>query len=110
DPVAQVDPLADLVWSFAVPGQIFGKMPVALGGIEAETLEHIDPELLLFRIDRMTLEGCNQLVLADFPPVYAEVDIPGLVVDAAADIVELLVSDTEHLCNLVGSVLHAMAQ
>src|SRR5690606_11326218 len=110
DPFAQVDPLADLVRPLAVPGQIFGKMPVALGGIEAETLEHIDPELLLFPIDQMALEGRNQLVLADFPPVCAEVDIPGLMIDAAADIVELLVLDAEDLRDLAGAMLHSMAQ
>src|SRR5690606_24681191 len=110
DPVAHVDPAADLLGTLAIPGQVFGKVAVALGGIDAEALEHVDAHLFLPRIDRVALEGGEQLVLLDLAALGADIDIPGLVVDARAHIVELAVLDAQHLRDLAGAVLHPVAE
>ena len=110
DPVGHVDPAGDLVRPLAVPRQIFRQMAVALGRVDAEALQHVDPQLLLPGIDRMRLEGRDQLVLADPAAAHAQVDEPGLVVDAGADIVELAIFGAEHLGDLVGAVLDAVAK
>ena len=59
----------------------------------------------------MPLEGGKQLVLADRTPAEADVDVPGLVVDPGADVVEFaLVARAEHGRDLVAAVLDAMAE
>ena len=58
----------------------------------------------------MRLEGGDQLVLADLAALGADVDEPGLVVDAGADVVEFAVLGAEHLGDLVGAVLDAVAE
>jgi hypothetical protein len=55
---------------------------VALGRINAEPLEHVDANLFLPRIDGMALESRNELVSADPPAAQADVDVPGLMIDA----------------------------
>ena len=110
DPVAHVDPAIDLVGALAVPGQIFAQVTVGLGGIDPEALEHVDAHLLLPGVDRMRLEAGDQLVRLDLAALGADVDVPGLVVDAGADIIELAVVDAEHLRDLVRTMLHAMAE
>ena len=62
---------------------------MTLGRVEAEALQDVDPHLLLLRIDRMALEGGDQLVASDRPAAEPDVDVPGLVVDAGADELEL---------------------
>ena len=52
DPVGHVDPALDLVGPLAVPGQVFGEVPVALGRIDAKALQHVDADLFLLGIDR----------------------------------------------------------
>ena len=110
DPVAHVDPAVDLVGALAIPGQVFAEVAVALGGIDPEALQHVDADLFLLGIDRVRLEAGEQLVRLDLAALGADVDVPGLVVDARADIVELVVVDAEHLGDLVRAVLHAVAE
>ncbi len=68
NPVRHVDPFDDLVGTLSIPGQILGKMAVAFRRIDTETLQNIDADFLLLADDRMTLEGCNQFILADLAP------------------------------------------
>src|SRR4029077_19824208 len=89
DPVREVDPVGYICRRFAIPGKIFGEVAVRFSGIDAEALEDVEPDLLLLRIDGMSLESGDQLVLADLAAAEADIDIPGLVVDAGADEVEL---------------------
>ena len=111
DPVAHVDPLGRLVRPLAVPGQVLRQVAVRFGRVDAEALQHVDAHLLLPRIDRVALEGGDQLVAADLLSAQADVDVPGLVVDARADELELaLLARAEHLGDLLAAVLHAVAQ
>ena len=90
DPVGHVDPATDLLRPLAIPRQIFGQVAVALGRIDAEPLQDVDPNLLLPGIDGMALEGGEQFVAADRSSAQAHVDVPGLMVDAAADVFDLV--------------------
>ena len=111
DPVAHVDPLGRLVRPLAVPGQVLGQVAVRFGRIDAEPLEHVDAHLFLLRIDRVALEGGDQFVAADLLPAKADVDVPGLMVDARADEFQLaLFLGAEHLGDLLAAVLHAVAK
>src|SRR6185312_5296884 len=56
------------------------------------------------------LEGGDELVLFDLAAVGAEINVPGLVVDAGADIVELIVGYAQHPRDLLGAMLHAVAE
>ena len=85
-------------------------MAVALGRIDAEALQDVDAQLLLLREDRMRLEGCDQLVLADLAALDAHIDKPGLVVDARADVVEFAILGAEDFGDLLAAMLDAMAQ
>src|SRR5690606_11553166 len=91
-------------------GQVFGEVAIAFGGIDAEALEHVDADLLGLGIDRMGLEARDQLIGLDLAALGADIDIPGLVVDAGADIVELAIGHGQHLGDLVGAMLDAMAE
>lgn len=63
-------------------------MAVALRRIDAEALQDVDTQLLLLRIDRVRLEGSDQLILADLAAVKTQINEPGLMVDARADVVQ----------------------
>src|SRR4029077_6948936 len=89
DPIGHVDPLRDLVRPLAVPGEIFRQVAIRFGRVDAEPLEDVDADLLLPGIDRVAFEGGDELVLADLAAAQADVDVPGLVVDARADEFEL---------------------
>ena len=110
DPVGHVDPAGDLVRPLAIPGQVFRQVAVALGRIDAEALQDVDAHLFLLRENRMRLEGGDQLVLADLAAVDADIDEPGLVVDAGADVVELAVLGAEDFGDLLAAVLDAVAE
>src|SRR5437868_3657453 len=88
DPVRHVDPTGDLARPLAIPGQVFGEVPVRFRRVEAEALQDIDPHLLLLRIDGMPLERRDELVASDGSSAQANVNVPGLVIDAGADVVE----------------------
>src|SRR5919109_4332594 len=58
----------------------------------------------------MGLEGRDQLVLADLAALDPNVDEPGLVVNAGADVIELAGSRAKDFGDLLGPVLDAMAK
>ena len=85
-------------------------MAVGFGRIVPEPLEHIDADLLLFGKDRMRLEGRDQFVAADRHAPVADVDVPGLVVDAGAHDIDIVHLRPQRGRDLAVAVLHAMAQ
>ncbi len=59
----------------------------------------------------MPLEGGEQLVALDSAPAQAHVDVPGLVVDSRADVVELAqIIGVQNLRDLFAAVLDAVAE
>ena len=109
DPGVEADPVADLARPLAVPGDVLAQVAVRLGGVVAEAAQHVDAHLLGLAVLGMAFVGGEQLaghVLA----LVAELDVPGLVVDAGGDDVQLLLCDAEHLRDLPVAALHAVAQ
>jgi len=89
DPVRHVDPARDLVRPFSIPGQVFGQMSVALGRINSETPQDVDPHLFLPGEYRMSLEGGEEFIPADAASLQAQINEPCLVIYAGADIFEI---------------------
>ncbi len=59
----------------------------------------------------MAFEGGDELVAADRAPAQADVDVPGLMIDAAADVLDLVrVVGAERLGDLPPAMLHAVAE
>ena len=86
-------------------------MAVAFGGIETETLQHVNAHFFLIGKLRMLFKGGNQFISADVATFVIEADIPRLMVDAGADNVQFqVVRNTERFGNLPPAILNAVAQ
>ncbi len=85
-------------------------MPVRFRRVEAEALQNVDAHLLLLGNDRMSLERGDQLVTSDRPAAQADVDVPGLMVDAGADELKLTLPGPEHFGDLLAAVLDAVTE
>ena len=88
-PAGEVNPVHDFAWTLAVPGEVFGEVPVGFGAVVAEAFKDIDADFFGLRVLRMAIEKLghewNQI-----NPLPRGLNAPCLVVDAAEDKVDIL--------------------
>ena len=109
DPAPQVDPVVDLVEPLAVPGHVLAEMAVGLGAVVAEAAEHVDADLLGLAQVLVPLVGIEELA-GEVLALVLDGDVPGLVVDAGADDVHLLLLEAEGAGDLAVAPHDAVAE